>query len=110
MTFVGYKFVTAACYASYSNFKNISLSAALWKQNCWCVLTSPLVVLPIFIMKRVHLWFLKELETMHFVFGILVDSKISFESVNISLSSWIMRYVVIERLQFDTKGIKKTQA
>lgn len=47
---------------------------------------------------------------MHYIFGILVEGKIRFESVNISSSPWIMGYVVVERLQFDTKSIKKTQA
>lgn len=47
---------------------------------------------------------------MDFTFGRLVDSKIRFESVNISPNLWNISYVVVERLQFGTKGIKKTQA
>lgn len=49
----------------------------------------------------------KRIGNYAFIFGILVDSKISFESINISPSSWIMRYVVVESLQFDAKGIKR---
>lgn len=47
---------------------------------------------------------------MDFTFGRLVDSKIRFESVNISPNLWNISYVVVGRLQFGTKGIKKTQA
>lgn len=47
---------------------------------------------------------------MDFTFGRLVDSKIRFESVNVSPNLWNISYVVVERLQFGTKGIKKTQA
>lgn len=46
----------------------------------------------------------KRIGTYTFIFGILVESKIRFESVNISSSSQIVWYVVVERLQFDMKS------
>lgn len=58
------------------------------------------------IMKRMHLLKKRKLCI------IFLESwwKVKLESVNISPSSGIMWYGVVERLQLDTVSIKKTQA